>query len=176
VTRVLGVDGCRNGWVAVSLSDGVFTSAFFTPDLGRVTRESVDVIAVDMPIGLPAVGPRPADEAARIFVGPRRSSVFMTPAESVLRCETFPEANAKARSLNGKGLTQQAFALRKRIFEVAKAVASGSRIIEVHRRSPSVRSAAIPSSGQRRPGMGRCSGGNSCRPLALTCPSASFRI
>ena len=35
---------------------------------------------IDVPIGIPDVGPRRADLLARAFVGPRASSVFATPS------------------------------------------------------------------------------------------------
>ena len=84
MTVVAGLDACRTGWVAVVLHDGRFTTAVvdatFTGTLARL--EHAVAIGVDIPIGLPAegTGPRPADQAGRRFVGPRRSSVFPTPS------------------------------------------------------------------------------------------------
>ena len=54
------------------------------------------VPALDIPIGLPSDGadrPRPSDLAARDFVGPRRSSVFLAPRRPVFAEETFDSGN-----------------------------------------------------------------------------------
>jgi len=50
----------------------------------RVDRAELWWVAVDMPIGLRAAGPRPCDAEARRLLGPRRSSVLPTPARVVL--------------------------------------------------------------------------------------------
>nr|WP_231640215.1 DUF429 domain-containing protein [Micromonospora sp. NRRL B-16802] len=51
-----------------------------------VTNAEMDghlaVIGIDIPIGLPDTGRRQADVLAYKLVGPRRSSVFMTPVRS----------------------------------------------------------------------------------------------
>lgn len=89
-------------------------------------------VAVDMPIGLPAVE-READKLARKYVGPRRSSVFLTPPRSVLAPSTYEEANIVAASISGgKKISQQAWALRQKIGEVEKLAAADPRVIEVH--------------------------------------------
>ena len=60
------------------------------------------VIAVDMPIGLPASGRRACDAAARAALGPRRSSVFPVPVRSALVAATF--ADVTGLSIQGWNL------------------------------------------------------------------------
>ncbi len=132
--RVVGVDGWKGGWVAVALAGGEFEAVRTAPDLAAMTARFPDAVAfgVDMPIGFASNVPRRADLAARTFVGPRRSSVFATLPEAAYRAATHAEANAICLEMWGKGISQQAFALRDKVLEVAALRADDSRIFEVH--------------------------------------------
>ena len=121
--QVIGVDGCKGGWVAVALEDGVFAGATRYPDFRELVKAQPDalVIAVDIPIGLPEGAsdhPRAGDLAARKLLGPRRSSVFLAPPRPVLAADSYAAANDLHREITGAGLSAQAYALRKKIFEV----------------------------------------------------------
>jgi predicted RNase H-like nuclease len=74
VTRVLGVDACKTGWVAVALLDGRVAAVHVEKAFEKLVRDHslCEVIAVDMPIGLPEGGqPRECDSPARAFIGKR---------------------------------------------------------------------------------------------------------
>jgi len=116
---VVGIDACKKGWVVVSLEDGG-PVAYFIPKIDLVVSVVPDVstIAIDIPIGLPEQGPRQADQLAREFVGPRRSSVFAVPVREALMTEDFAEANRISVALSGSGLSKQSHALREKILEV----------------------------------------------------------
>jgi len=129
---VVGVDGSRGGWVAVRLADGGFAEARFFDkfsDLAQAYSQAT-VIAVDIPIGLPDRNRRAADERAREVLGGRRNSVFFTPPRRSLEARDFDEAVKVARSL-GATISQQSYALRRRIFEVEPFVRD-PRVVEVH--------------------------------------------
>ncbi len=131
---MLGVDGCKKGWVGVS-SD---LHGYFGTTIGELIAAAdadgeLDVIAIDIPIGLPTAGPRQADVLARQLVGKRASSVFATPVRAALLAATHAEASAISVAATGKGLSQQAYALRAKILEVGGWISSGDRsVIEVH--------------------------------------------
>jgi predicted RNase H-like nuclease len=129
---VVGVDGYRSGWVAVSLDPSgdvqVSTHASFAEVLSLRAR----VIGVDIPIDPPGLGARPTDAAARAFVSGRASSVFPTPPRAALEARTFAEAGEVARTITGKGISQQAFALGRKILEVHPLAEVDERVIEVH--------------------------------------------
>ena len=130
---VAGVDGFRKGWVAVALDPSgdvqVSTHASFSEVLSSQAR----VIAVDIPIDPPGLGVRQADAGARAFVGgSRASSVFPTPPREALEARTFVEANEIARTITGKGISQQAFALARKILEVHALAEVDERVIEMH--------------------------------------------
>ncbi len=129
---VMGVDWYKAGWVAVVL--GGEPRVIVGADLGALIArvEGVACVGVDMPIGLPETR-RDADQAARDFVGVRRNSVFMTPPRAVLEAATYPEANERAVALlDGKKISQQAWALRRNIAAVEAVAQQDERVIEVH--------------------------------------------
>jgi predicted RNase H-like nuclease len=89
-------------------------------------------VAVDIPIGLPATA-RSADVEARRVVGARSASVFPTPPRTVIEAASHEEANRRARTLLGRGISQQTFALAKKVLEVEGCRAdAGARLFEVH--------------------------------------------
>ena len=147
--RYGGLDGCRAGWVLASLTaepgaiDGapgpglrveIRLLASFAEAVALVRDATLVSLAVDMPIGLPGAGPRPADQAARRRLGPRRSSVFPTPVRATLGARDYPEALARSRAVDGRGLSKQAFNLLPKIAEVDAAMTPElqDRIVECH--------------------------------------------
>jgi predicted RNase H-like nuclease len=136
-SRVLGVDACRAGWVGVVLHDGVVTVHVAGTVAALVADVEVAgqlaVIGVDIPIGLPDAGRRQADILAYKLVGPRRSSVFMTPVRAALEADSHAAAVAANRERAGEGVSAQVYGLRSKIFEVdVWARHAGRRVVEVH--------------------------------------------
>jgi predicted RNase H-like nuclease len=133
--RVAGADVWKGRWVVVLLKDGRFAGAHLCRNVEEVILVAVDaeVIGVDMPIGLPGAGQRRlADVQARRFVGPRGSSVFPTPPQELLACDTCRSANDLARVRGWPGVSAQTFALRSKILEVQPAAERDERLFEVH--------------------------------------------
>jgi predicted RNase H-like nuclease len=126
--RVIGVDACRRGWVAVSLEvsrlphraprlaavrmDGSLPSV-----LDQADRDPARVVGIDMPLGLLESGWREADKVARGLLGPRRSSVFAIPPRAVWAEMSYPAANQLCRELTGQGFSVQAWGLRPKLLE-----------------------------------------------------------
>jgi predicted RNase H-like nuclease len=93
----------------------------------------VDVVAIDIPIGLPDNSHRQADVLARRGVGPRWQSVFMTPVREALLAGDHATAIAINQRLVGKGVSRQGYGLRTKIFEVDSWIRSWVHtVIEVH--------------------------------------------
>jgi len=137
---VLGVDGCRAGWVGALLRGSTYDvlAADRIAALVRTARgEEPDlrVIGIDIPIGLPDDRVRATDALARrqLPVG-RKSSVFPTPSRAAVEQTTHPEASAANRSAVGVGLSIQAFHLVPKIRDVDTFVRSGPpvTVLEVH--------------------------------------------
>ncbi len=135
--RVLGVDGCKGGWVGVVL-DGRDASACFGATIAALVSAAesagaVEVVAIDIPIGLSDTGRRQADVQAARAIGLRRSSVFMTPIRRALEAADHATASRIHREVVGVGISQQAYALRVKILEVDAWVRTEKhRVVEVH--------------------------------------------
>lgn len=121
----VGVDACRQGWVALAHRPGAALRATVVAELGELEAAFPDAagFGIDIPIGLPADHPRPADLEARRVLGARRSSVFVTPVRSALQAPTHREASERNRQRTGQGISQQAYALRRKILEAEAWVA-----------------------------------------------------
>ena len=129
----VGVDGCKQGWVAVSVTMEGFSVARVFADFDRLLAAfaGVKTIGVDIPIGLLASEPRVADEAARKFLPGNASSVFPAPVRPALEARSHDEANRISKKVSGKGLSAQTYNLFVKIREV-DAHAKDTRIHEVH--------------------------------------------
>ncbi|MDQ3641859.1 MAG: DUF429 domain-containing protein [Actinomycetota bacterium] len=132
---VVGVDACRTGWIAVVLDDRLEPDAHHLPTidaLGPLATQAA-AITIDIPIGLPSEGAREADLLARGFVGARRSSVFVTPVREAIEARTHALATRAAFDRTGAGISQQAYALGKKIVEVEQWLPSSPcPVYEVH--------------------------------------------
>jgi predicted RNase H-like nuclease len=137
---VAGVDGIKNGWVAVTW-DGQ-ASECMTSDNFRALLERLgdaDAIGVDMPIGLPdaaETGGRHCEREARKILRRRASSVFNSPSRAALSFHEHGAASAanRATSNDQLGLSRQSFALFDKLREVDGVIdrAAQDRIFEVH--------------------------------------------
>jgi predicted RNase H-like nuclease len=126
--RVIGVDACRRGWVAVSLEVSrlphraprllaVRVDGSLARVLDQADRDPAGTVGIDMPLGLLESGWREADRAARGLLGPRRSSVFAIPPRAVWAQLSYPAANQLCRELTGQGFSVQAWGLRVKLLE-----------------------------------------------------------
>lgn len=132
--RVVGVDGCRAGWVAAMPGDDgevvfeVFADIASLADAAR--RDGEAIIAIDVPIGLPELtAMRPCDAEARaVLKDPDRTrarftSVFAPPDRELVALDHFEDVQAvvakrKAVQPTARGITMQAFAIAPKIREV----------------------------------------------------------
>ena len=137
MTLVAGADVTKGRWVVLVLEDGQFKRALVAEHLIHLRQRlgPVDLVALDIPIGLPEGRrdwPRKADLEAREFVGPRRSSVFLAPPRPCFDTAEYAEANTLHRKLTDKGLSKQTWSLRDRILEAEFYVSGNPNTIEVH--------------------------------------------
>lgn len=123
-----GVDGCPAGWIVVT------RQAVHVVSRVADALELADVVGIDMPIGLPDGSSRAADRAARSFVSPRGSSVFPTLPRPLVALGDYHEANQRSRALFGKGISKQAFMLRRHLVELDELMTPEleDRLVEVH--------------------------------------------
>ena len=131
---VLGLDGWRGAWAGALLDDGAVTLLALRDATAALALPGVDVIAVDMPIGLSATGPRRCDIAARELLGRAGSSVFPAPLRPVLDAVDYAEACTVSRAASGKALSKQAWFLVPSIRSLDDALGDppDPRVHEVH--------------------------------------------
>jgi predicted RNase H-like nuclease len=134
-----GADGCRSGWVGIAedLATGSLTWGVWPTleSLAEATR--ADLIALDVPIGLPESGARECDVAARRLLGPGRgSSVFPAPVRPLLDASSHQEACTIRERVENKRLSIQAWGIVPKIREVDLALRGSpelrARVREVH--------------------------------------------
>ncbi|MEM5433994.1 DUF429 domain-containing protein [Paraburkholderia diazotrophica] len=137
---LVGVDGCKGGWYAVrqdartgAISERICGS--FAEVLSWATAPAI--VAVDMPIGLSSSVYRACDaEARKRLKWPRSASVFQTPVRQALGAESFRQACDLNREATGKGISQQAFNILRKIADIDRALRASardaSRVFEVH--------------------------------------------
>lgn len=130
-SAVLGVDGCPGGWVG-ALVTGPAVTWLLLPDAAAVLAVEAAAVGIDIPIGLPPVGPRACDVAARARLGARRSSVFPAPVRAVLGASSYADARVRSVAASGRSLSAQAWNLVPRIADVDAAEVDHYRVVEVH--------------------------------------------
>jgi len=141
---VAGVDGCKAGWIAAFVGANHedvrlrvvehFTDVFAAP-------EEPCLVAVDIPIGLPAhIGPqgRGPERAVRPLLGNRQSSVFAVPSRGAVYERDYREACRVALETSDppKKVSKQLFMIAPKIREVDETLRNtlslADRVFEVH--------------------------------------------
>ena len=97
MTRVIGVDACKRGWVGVTSDLRGYICATIDQLVATADGDGeLEVAAIDIPIGLPLTGTRQAGVLARGLVGKRKSSVFPTPIRSGLLATSHAEGSQRS--------------------------------------------------------------------------------
>lgn len=142
---VAGVDGCRAGWIAVLMrvDDPEAHRILVAPSLAEIADapERPDVLAVDMPVGLPertAGSGREPEQLIRRLLGERQSSVFAIPSRQAVFAADYAEACAVAAATSEppRKVSRQGFAIFPKIREIDSLLRSRSdlvpKVYEVH--------------------------------------------
>lgn len=140
---ISGADGCKAGWVVVSkdLDSGAISWCLCRDAQALIHGEPApDVLAIDVPIGLPDIGARECDKAARQLLGPQRgSSVFSAPLRPMLAAETYVEASRIRFGIEQKKMSIQAWGIVPKIREVDAILGRDARLqARVHEVHPEV--------------------------------------
>lgn len=120
----VGVDGCPDGWIAVSYDeDGYDGSALYAriEELYRDYGDRAETILVDVPIGLRenSNAKRPCDVDARRLLAPNRhASVFAPPVRAAVHADGYEEAKAIQEERTDGSLGVQAWGIADNIAQV----------------------------------------------------------
>ena len=119
---VCGVDSCKQGWIVIAHdlhSDDYSWRLCLSVQEIVSFRPTHQVIAIDIPIGLPDAGPRDCDLKARRLLGhPRGCSVFPAPIQAVLSANSYEGACEKRYRVDGKKMSCQAWSIVKKVKDV----------------------------------------------------------
>ena len=119
---VVGVDGCRAGWLAIPSTQSGSWEAEVLPDFAALWKKhrEADLILVDIPIGLKEGGPeaRRCDAEARKILGPRKSSVFPVPCRSAVYQLNYDAAIKENLRRTGKSIFKAVWMIVPKIREV----------------------------------------------------------
>jgi predicted RNase H-like nuclease len=143
MTWVAGVDGCKGGWIAAfaGVTDDVRIRVFSNFAAVFAVPEQPQIVAVDMPIGLPAlIGPtgRGPERAVRRLLGARQSSVFTVPSRQAVYASDYATACRLALETSDppRKVSKQLFMIAPKIREVDETLRSApalvARVFEVH--------------------------------------------
>ncbi len=131
---VVGVDGCRAGWIGVSWGAQVVHQLF--GNITEIIATDALVIAIDMAIALAENGSRGAEVEGRKVLGARKSSLFSMPTRAALVATDYREAcTINTQHTNPpRQISKQCFHLfsKMREIEAVMAPALQSRLYEAH--------------------------------------------
>jgi predicted RNase H-like nuclease len=131
---MLGVDGWRGRWVGALLDGRSVRLVALENARAVLAVPGVEVIGIDMPIGLSEDSARRCDVAARAELGRAGSSVFPAPVRSVLEADDYAAACVVSRGASGKAISVQTWNLVPSIADLDGALGSppDPRVHEVH--------------------------------------------
>lgn len=135
--KCIGIDGCKGGWVVVSISNSGFEIKIIESISEVLNHNGCDSVLVDMPIGLPQSTDdvRP-DAVVRTMLKGKASSIFSTPCRQAVFADTYSEANEINRQVLGKGLSKQSYAICGKIKEIDEFLCNNpqykNRLLESH--------------------------------------------
>lgn len=118
--RFIGVDGCKSGWVAAIIEDGLLhVKCFSSIDQIVEAYPVFDSFLIDMAIGLQeSAGDVRPDHLARKRLANRSSTVFPQPARQAVYAEGEEMQKKANLAVLGKSLAKQSMALIPKIREV----------------------------------------------------------
>ncbi len=137
---IAGVDGCPAGWIRVEMDPSggqVYAKLFANANELFQDIHRFQVVAIDIPIGLPSNGSRGCDNAARAILKRRKSSVFPAPARKTIQATSYEEASRINEEATGSKISKQVFFLLDKIKEVDDFLQKANknirdRVAEVH--------------------------------------------
>lgn len=118
----IGVDGCRGGWVVVTLTDRDVQAELHPrfATVGRLALDRGSTVWIDIPIGLPdrQAPRRSCDLLARKLLGSKNaSSVFPPPARAALTARDYADACRKNEKITGFRISKQTWNILPKIAE-----------------------------------------------------------
>jgi predicted RNase H-like nuclease len=115
MTRYLGFDGFRGGWVMAWIEDEGRHGFTYSANIAELMTGSFKRAMIDIPIGLPDAGYRQCDVDGRKVA---RASVFLGARRDLLDFKTFEQANKSYWAKKQPGISLEMWNIRNKIAEV----------------------------------------------------------
>ena len=133
MSRAIGLDGFRNGWVAVEIA-GRRRGITMHAHIADLLKRKFDRAAIDMPIGLPTSGNRQCDLDARALLRPHGARVFTGARRSLWDHASMGEANRALAARGEAKVSVQLWNIGPKIVELDAVMtpALQRRVIEAH--------------------------------------------
>jgi predicted RNase H-like nuclease len=128
--EIAGVDGVPGGWVVVRIPSFRWAVVESPAEVLALTADCA-AVGVDIPLAVPVSGSRACDALCAARLGRARSSVFPAPPRAVLLASSHPSAVALSRELTGRGISIQAWNIRRQILSWLDVPLPDS-VVEVH--------------------------------------------
>ena len=121
MAKLCGVDGCPGGWLCIFTDTDTnhfeFRLFYDARDLLAAFHD-VDVMAVDMPIGLSSHGRRRCDEEARTLLQHRHVCIFNAPIRQALYAPSRPAASAISENVVNRRVGSTEWSLYPKIINL----------------------------------------------------------
>jgi predicted RNase H-like nuclease len=123
--QIAGLDGCPGGWLCVTVDTN---SGAFGVSLLRLATELlvhnpfIQVMTIDMPIGLVSTGRRRCDELARSLLGDRHVCVQNAPIRPALYAPSRLAASAVTQAAVNRQVGSNEWALYPKIINLDLAI------------------------------------------------------
>jgi len=122
MTTVIGIDGCRAGWITAKILDNQLISFQIIENLNDdyLKQSNLTHIGIDIPLQLSHTGKRPAEIEARGLLKKRACTIFSPPTLNALRAKNYIEACEVNFKECGKRISKQSWNLFPKIKESHK--------------------------------------------------------
>ena len=138
MSRVIGIDGCRVGWIIAKVDDKKSLSFHIVKNLNDdyLKQSNLSCIGIDIPLQLTHTGKRLAEIEARVLLKKRACTIFSPPTLNALRAKNYIDACEVNFKECGKRISKQSWNLFPKIIEAHKFLENNSisklEVFEVH--------------------------------------------
>ena len=138
MSTVIGIDGCRAGWITTQVLDNQLISFHIIKNLNDdyLKQSNLSHIGIDIPLQLSHTGKRLAEIEARVLLKKRACTIFSPPTLNALRAKNYIDACEVNFKECGKRISKQSWNLFPKIKEAHKFLENNSisklEVFEVH--------------------------------------------
>ena len=122
MSTVIGIDGCRAGWITTQVLDNQLISFHIIKNLNDdyLKQSNLSHIGIDIPLQLSYTGKRLAEIEARVLLKKRACTIFSPPTLNALRAKNYIDACEINFKECGKRISKQSWNLFPKIKEAHK--------------------------------------------------------